>query len=118
MVGGGPVCTYAELGAYRYVVAGAAGVRDASHDRLERLVDYERRRGTELLRTLEVYLDQKGNVARTARAMYMHSNTLRQRLARIEAVAGLDLEKEDWVSLAMAIRVVALRRRQSAIGDG
>jgi GAF domain-containing protein len=118
LVGGGPVCAYAELGAYRYVVAGAAGVRDGSTARLERLVDYERRRGTELLRTLEVYLDQKGNVARTARAMYMHTNTLRQRLARIEAVTGLDLEKEDWVSLAMAIRVVALRRRQSAIGDG
>jgi sugar diacid utilization regulator len=118
LVGRGPVCSYAELGAYRYVVAGAAGVRDGSQERLERLVDYERRRGTELLRTLEVYLDQKGNVARTARAMYMHSNTLRQRLARIEAVAGLDLEKEDWVSLAMAVRVVALRRRQAAIGDG
>jgi GAF domain-containing protein len=118
LVGGGPLCTYAELGAYRYVVAGAAGVRDGSTERLERLVDYERRRGTELLRTLEVYLDQKGNVARTARAMYMHTNTLRQRLARIEAVAGLDLEKEDWVSLAMAVRVIALRRRQSTIGDG
>ena len=114
LVGGGPVCSYAELGAYRYVVAGAASVRDGSQERLERLVDYERRRGTELLRTLEVYLDQKGNVARTARAMYMHPNTLRQRLARIEAVAGLDLEREDWVSLAIAIKVVALRRRQGA----
>jgi GAF domain-containing protein len=118
LIGGGPVWSYAELGAYRYVVAGAAGVRDGSQEGLERLADYERRRGTELLRTLEVYLDQKGNVARTARAMYMHPNTLRQRLARIEAVAGLDLEREDWVSLAMAVRVVALRRRQAAIGDG
>lgn len=113
-VGGGSVCAYAELGAYRYVGAGAAGVRDGSQKRLERLVDYERRRGTELLRTLEVYLDQKGNVARTARAMYMHPNTLRQRLARIETVAGLDLEREDWVSLAMAIKVVALRRLERA----
>jgi sugar diacid utilization regulator len=118
LMGGGPVTAYGDLGAYRYVVAGAAGVRDGSHERLERLVDYERRRGTELLRTLEVYLDHKGNVARTARAMYMHPNTLRQRLARIEAVAGLDLEREEWVSLAMAIRVVALRRRQATIGDG
>jgi GAF domain-containing protein len=113
-VGGGWVCGYAELGAYRYVGAGAAGVRDGSQERLERLVEYERRRGTELLRTLEVYLDQKGNVARTARAMYMHPNTLRQRLARIEAVSGLDLEREDWVSLAMAIRVLTLRRLEKA----
>jgi GAF domain-containing protein len=114
LVGGGSVSTYAQLGAYRYVGAGAAGVRDGSQDRLERLVEYERRRGTDLLRTLEVYLDQKGNIARTARAMYMHPNTLRQRLARIEAVAGLDLDREDWVSLAMAIKVVALRRLQGA----
>ena len=113
-VGGASVSAYAELGAYRYVGAGAAGVRDGSQVRLERLVEYERRRGTDLLRTLEVYLDQKGNIARTARAMYMHPNTLRQRLARIEAVAGLDLDREDWVSLAMAIKVVALRRLQGA----
>jgi GAF domain-containing protein len=110
------VSSYPELGAYRYVLASASGVRDGSLERLARLVDYERRRGTELLRTLKVYLDHRGNIARTARALYMHPNTLRQRLARIAAVADIDLEREDWVSLAMALRVVELRQLQGAPG--
>jgi len=110
------VSSYPELGAYRYVLASATGVRDGSLERLERLLDYERRRGTELLRTLKVYLDHRGNIARTARAMYMHPNTLRQRLARIEAVADVNLEREDWVSLAMAVRVVELGQLQGATG--
>jgi sugar diacid utilization regulator len=110
------VSSYPDLGAYRYVLESASGVRDGSLERLERLVDYERRRGTELLRTLKVYLDQRGNIARTARTLYMHPNTLRQRLARIAAVADIDLEREDWISLAMAIRVVELRQMQGATG--
>ncbi len=115
------VSGYAELGAYRYALAAQDGVRDGLQERLGRLLEYERRRGTKLLRTLEVYLDQKGNIARTARVLYMHPNTLRQRLARIETVAALDLEREDWVSLAMAIRTVELRRLEEAnglAGDG
>ena len=42
-------------------------------------------------------------------------NTLRQRLSRIERLSGLDLEREDWLSLAIAVKVVKLRlMRRSA----
>jgi DNA-binding PucR family transcriptional regulator len=39
----------------------------------------------------------------------MHPNTLRQRLARIQHLTELDLSREDWLSLGMAIKVVKLR---------
>lgn len=102
------VFLYEDLGAYRYVLTAEGAVRDRYQERLVRLVDYERRRGTQLLRTLEVYLERQGNIARTARALYLHPNTLRQRLSRIEQLAQLDLEHEDWLSLAMAIKAVKL----------
>src|SRR5205807_7936040 len=88
---------------------------DRHQQALDRLADYDARRGTQLLQTLEGYLDGRGNVVGSSRALYIHPNTLRQRLSRIERVAGLDLEREDWLSLAISVKLVKLRlMRRSA----
>lgn len=109
------VYTYEDLGPYRYVLDAEEGGRDRHQERLGRLVEYDQRRGTELLQTLEVYLESRGNIVRTARTVYAHPNTLRQRLARIEQLSGFDLEHEDWLSLGIAIKLVKLRlARESA----
>ena len=109
------VYTYDDLGPYRYVLDAEEGARDRHQERLGRLVEYDQRRGTELLQTLEVYLESRGNIVRTARTVYAHPNTLRQRLARIEQLSGFDLEHEDWLSLGIAIKLVKLRMaRESA----
>jgi sugar diacid utilization regulator len=113
------VTTYYELGPYRYVLRAEDDARDAAQQRLELLVDYDRRRGTQLLDTLEEYLDHRGNVVGTSRELYIHPNTLRQRLGRIERLSGIDLERDDWLSLAVATKVVKLRRmRRSARPEG
>jgi GAF domain-containing protein len=108
------VFSYEDLGAYRYVLTADGAVRDRYQAGLERLVAYERRRGTDLLGTLESYLEHQANIAQTARKLFMHPNTLRQRLVRIERVAGLDLDREDWLSLAMAVKAVKLRSIRNA----
>lgn len=107
--GGAGVFAYEELGAYRYVLTAEDSVRDRYQDRLLKLVEYEKRRGTELLGTLEAYLEHLGSISATAKALHMHPNTLRQRLARIQHLTQLDLTSEDWLSLGMAIKVVKLR---------
>ncbi len=108
--GASGVFTYEDLGPYKYVLGAEDGVRDRYQQALDRLADYDRRRSTQLLQTLEGYLDGRGNVVGSSRALYIHPNTLRQRLARIERVADLDLEHEDWLSLAIAAKVVKLRQ--------
>jgi sugar diacid utilization regulator len=108
------VFSYEDLGSYRYVLGAERVVRDRYQDRLQRLVEYERRRGTDLLGTLETYLEHQGNIAQTARKLYLHPNTLRQRLVRIERVGGLDLDNEDWLSLAMAVKAIKLRSIRNA----
>ena len=111
--------TYDELGPYRYVLRAEDDARDGAQQRLELLVEYDRRRGTQLLDTLEGYLDHRGNVVGTSRQLYIHPNTLRQRLDRIERVSGIDLGRDDWLSLAVATKVVKLRRmRRSARPEG
>lgn len=110
------VTTYQDLGPYRYVLSTDEGMRDAYQDRLTRLVDYDRRRGTELLDTLEAYLDHRGGVVATAKTLYIHPNTLRQRLDRIERASGIDVARDDWLSLAVATKVVKLRSMRARQG--
>jgi sugar diacid utilization regulator/putative methionine-R-sulfoxide reductase with GAF domain len=113
------VTVYEDLGPYRYVLGTDNDLRDRSKSRLEQLVEYDARRGTQLLDTLEGYLDHRGNVVATSRVLFIHPNTLRQRLDRIERLTGLDLERSDWLSLAVATKVVKLRRmRRAAEGEG
>jgi GAF domain-containing protein len=106
----GGALAYGDLGAYKYLVrlpAGAAPV-DGHSQALQRLVDYDRRRRAQLLETLEQYLRERRSIAQTARALYIHPNTLRQRLERIEKLSGLDLAGEDLLSLELALKLIRL----------
>jgi sugar diacid utilization regulator len=108
---GGGALAYADLGAYRYLVnvSPDAAPRDRYREAVERLRDYDARRGAHLVETLERYLESRTSIATTARVLFIHPNTLRQRLARIEKLAGLDLETDDLLSLELAIKLGRLR---------
>jgi GAF domain-containing protein len=111
----GGALAYDDLGAYRYLVHLA--IDDAPHDRLceavERLLDYDARRETQLLATLEQYLADRRVGTATARKLFIHANTLRQRLDRIEKLTGIELANEDLLSLELAVKLVRLRRAVS-----
>ena len=110
LVAEGGAVSYEGLGAYKYLVH--LELEDAPHDRyrlsVEELLQYDRRRGARLVETLERFLADRGSVAASARALYIHPNTVRQRLERIERVTGLDLGKEDLLSLELALKLARL----------
>ena len=110
LVAEGGAVSYEGLGAYKYLVH--LEMDDAPHDRyrlsVEQLLQYDRRRGARLVETLERFLADRGSVAASARALYIHPNTVRQRLERIERVTGLDLGKEDLLSLELALKLARL----------
>jgi GAF domain-containing protein len=112
LVGEGGAVSYEQLGAYRYLVH--LELDEAPHDRyrqsVEELIEYDRRRGARLVETLEQFLADRGGVTASARALYVHPNTVRQRLERIERVAGLDLQNEDLLSLELALKLARLHR--------
>ncbi len=109
----GGAIAYSELGAYRYLVHIAA--EDAPRDRMREAVDaliaYDVRRRSSLLDTLERYLAERRSVIESARALFIHPNTLRQRLARIEELTGIDLDQDDLLSLELAIKLARLHGR-------
>jgi sugar diacid utilization regulator len=120
LLAAGGAVAYSELGAYRYLVHIPAD--DAPHDRMraavDRLIVYDRKRRTALLDTLERYLTKRRSVIESARALFIHPNTLRQRLGRIEELTGLNLDEDDLLSLELAIKLARLHRRPSAAGMG
>jgi GAF domain-containing protein len=116
LLGDGGAIAYSQLGAYRYLVQIAPD--DAPRDRMRTAVDlliaYDNKRRTALLDTLERYLAERRSVIESARELYIHPNTLRQRLGRIEELTGLDLNEDDLLSLELAIKLARLHGRPGA----
>jgi purine catabolism regulator len=80
-----------------------------------RLLAADERGGTDLAATLHCFLEQRCSTLKTAERLYVHRNTLRKRLARIEEVTGVSLAStggrvEAYLS-ARAADVLAARRR-------
>jgi GAF domain-containing protein len=109
----GGAIAYSQVGAYRYLVQ--IGADDAPRDRMRAAVDlliaYDTKRRTALLDTLERYLAERRSVIESARALFIHPNTLRQRLGRIEELTGLALDQDDLLSLELAIKLARLHGR-------
>ena len=110
------VASYEDLGVYQYLLRMAIdpGMRDPQRDALTRLLGYDDEHGTALLGTLEQYLLRRGNISATSDALYIHPNTLRQRLRRIADVSGIDLAHDDWLVVELALKLLKLQR---ALGD-
>jgi GAF domain-containing protein len=103
---------YEDLGAYKYLlrVALDGGIRDSTVDAVGRLAEYDAQRGSQLVTTLEEFLRRHGNISATSEALFVHPNTLRQRLRRIGELSGLDLRKDDWLMIEIAVKMVKLEQ--------
>ncbi|MFI8104535.1 helix-turn-helix domain-containing protein [Streptomyces sp. NPDC086023] len=69
------------------------------------VIEYDRSRGTELLRTLDAYYRQGGSLTRAKDHLHVHINTVTQRLDRVARLLG-----KDWNTPARALETqLALR---------
>jgi hypothetical protein len=76
------------------------------------LVAYDNQYETELVRTLETFLDADGSVAKTAERLFTHRHTIRYRLDRVRELTELDVGSTDGrerLSLGLkAMRVLGI----------
>ena len=80
-----------------------------------RLVGHDLRRNTVPLDTLEMYPHCGGSLARAADRLYVHRNTLVQRLKRIQQILGWDLcQSEQRLALQIAIKLWRLDQARLA----
>jgi GAF domain-containing protein len=83
-------------------------------DSIGPLLDYDQRRGTDLVDTLGAYYGHHANVAATARALHVHVNTLLKRLDRASDVLGLDWRHQNDLELRLGLRLHQLRAAATA----
>ncbi|HET6312702.1 MAG TPA: helix-turn-helix domain-containing protein [Chloroflexia bacterium] len=72
---------------------------------IEPLRQYDREHHGDLLKTLSTYLRHGGNSVRTANALFIHRNSLRYRLSRVQALTSLNPDDPD-ARLALQIALV------------
>jgi PucR family transcriptional regulator, purine catabolism regulatory protein len=67
--------------------------------------------GDELLRSLDVFIEQNGHWERAAQALYCHRHTLRYRIKRVEQLTGRDFSQaRDRIEFWLALRGRELAR--------
>jgi DNA-binding PucR family transcriptional regulator len=75
------------------------------------VLEYDARRGTELVRTLDAYFAAGGQLNRAKEALHVHVNTVVQRLERVGSLLG-----EDWQSPSRALEIQLALRLQRLRG--
>jgi sugar diacid utilization regulator len=82
---------FEETGAYRLLLGtGEAELRRFFSETVEPLVEYDDQYDTDLVATVETYLESDANVPATAKRMFTHRHTIRYRLERIRELSGHD----------------------------
>lgn len=80
------------------------------------LRNYDRKRSSDLIRTLSVYFDTGANASETADRLFLHRNSLLYRLERIQELTGLDLKEPD-ARLALQLGLLAIEEDQERKKD-
>jgi sugar diacid utilization regulator len=108
--------SFEQTGAYRLLLPAMSEdpteLQDFFQETLAPLVAYDEQYETELVRTLETFLDADANVAGTAERLFTHRHTVRYRLERVKELTSLDVASTDGrerLSLGLkAMRVLGI----------
>lgn len=78
-------------------------------DGLLRLIEHDAQTGRDYRQTLSAYLDNNLNANQTAKQLFLHRNTLTQRLEKIEEILGMSLkDREVCLYLQLSLRILQI----------
>lgn len=85
---------YEQLGLYQlfYDINNKTLLENFVHNILYSLMAYDKKYNTNLIQTLEVYLNKNCNLNQTAKTLFIHRNTIKYRLQRIEEITNTSLD--------------------------
>jgi sugar diacid utilization regulator len=93
------VLAFEQTGAYRLLLSAMSEnpseLQRFYGETVEPLVAYDEQYETDLLQTLETFLEADGNVAGTAQRLFTHRHTVYYRLERVRELTGLDVSSSD-----------------------
>ena len=113
---GRALLAFEDTGAYRLLLPAMsedpAELERFYAETVQPLSEYDEQYETELVATVEAYLDNDGNVAATAKQLFTHRHTVRYRLERVKELCGHDVsatEGREKLGLGLkAMRVLGI----------
>lgn len=102
------IYSYADIGCYKilFEVNSKSILEEYIKDNIDVLLQYDEKYNASLFETLQLYLTHRGNIAKTASALYLHRNTINLRLSKIESLLHIDLNNnEDFYNLQLSMQI-------------
>ena len=75
------------------------------------LLESDRARKTELVRTLQTFMDEQQNARATARKLKLHVNTIHNRLEAVNAILGPWQQQSRSLEVQLALRLYSLKNK-------
>src|SRR4029078_1015336 len=102
--GKGKTTHFEDIGAYRFVLGQPEIDIEASSERAIGTLAEDEEKYADLLKTLDAFIRLHGSVNAVARDLFLHRNTVRQRLRRIAKLTGANLaNSDDRLALQLAL---------------
>lgn len=102
------IINYKDLGIFRlfFEINNHNEMRKLFNENLLKLKKYDEKNSSNLLQTLIVYLRENRNLGKTAEILYIHRNTIKYRVKRIEEILNCDLKDEEVIfNIKLCIRI-------------
>ena len=99
---------FEEIGVYRffYEFGNDIELKDFVMEILGELIQYDEENNSDYVNTLQVYLEEGGNIGETAQKLYVHRNTIKYRITKVEEILNIDLEDTNTVfNLQFAFKI-------------
>lgn len=111
---------YEDLIIYQLLSSGVENEKSAELYTLSirSLVEYDKQNATNMVETLDCYFACNCNVSETAKALFIHRNTLIYRIDKIKSILGRDLkDSEERLLLQLGLRVYQVRQIREAAAN-
>lgn len=102
------IVTFDELGIFKILSQDFLNeeLEDFYNTTLKPLVDYDEKKSTELVKTLEIFFKNTGNLTRISEQLFAHYNTVLYRINRINEITGMSLEDPNHrLNLEIALKI-------------
>lgn len=102
------IVTFDELGIFKILSQDFLNeeLEDFYNTTLKPLVDYDEKKSTELVKTLEIFFKNTGNLTRISEQLFAHYNTVLYRINRINEITGMSLDDPNHrLNLEIALKI-------------
>lgn len=80
---------------------------------LIKLIEYDEKRDTDLIYTLNMYFEENGNLKKMSENMYTHYNTILYRMKRIKEITGIDINnRRERYNLETALEIYKIMNKK------